>query len=858
MKAFIVFFFLLLILPPTAAAQRMDSVRAVLGEEYAAGSLREFFMGRHWRSAWTTPFAVVVLDLQGEAGGLTPVREAGGIQSRTLYFRAAGGREFKFRAINTEPTDVWRSDVRKALINKALFDQITVQLPFAPVVAAELEHAVGLLTSTPRICALPDSPLLGAYRERFAGLVGTLELHPEEHTEEGILYKGSDRVIGTYSMLERLEVREHERVDEVEFCKARLMDVMLGDWDRDTRQWRWAGYREGTDRIWRPVPRDRDQAFSLFDGILPMIVSREARALQSYDSPFPNIRKLSWTGRHLDRRLLGSVTSAQWDSLARHIQVTLSDAVLRRSAEALPREWHGMIAEELYTLLKHRREELTELARRYYEHIASTVEVRGTPGDDVITARRLRDGIVEVSIRSASGFPVYTREFTSEETREIRLFALGGNDSVRIVGTVERSIDVLAIGGPGDDVLVDQSHVSGNFWYFTPIPRAEHAASFYDDDSSTTVVLGAGCTFSGSETRSDITPQERFEPLTEDRGFDLRPYRRLSYNSDDGLLIGGGLVYTRYGFRHEPYVWELAPSVVYATTPQDIQLSFDVRYSSIVPGVMVGLSLFHTELSLGRFYGYGNATKRDADLEANDFYRVDQERMDIRAFLRFRSSEDWTFEMGAAYRYSEIEYAENSAFAQDPVYGDGSFKYGEIFGTIIWDTRDHHLLPMRGVLWSLTGRYFPVALENKHHFADGLLDLRGYLPLHDQLTLALRVRGQNIWGRYPFFHAAYLGGKDDLRGFSRERFAGNTSCLGSGELRYEVGPLQLFLPGTWGLLGFADAGRVFLDGEQSSTLHSAWGGGLWGGFLDKRLSLSALAAKSGERLALYMAAGFTF
>jgi len=858
MKAHHFFILLIHLSVLSAVAQQADTVHTVLGAEYAAGSLRAFFMGRHWREAWTTPFVAPVLDLHREAGGLVPERESGGIQSRTLYFKAADGREFKFRAINTEATDVWRTDVRKALISKALFDQITVQLPFAPVVAAELENAVGLLTSRPRICALPDSPVLAEYRERFAGLVGTLEEHPEEHTAQGILYRGSDRVIGTYSMLEHLETQTEETVDEKEFCKARLMDVMLGDWDRDARQWRWARYREHDRSVWRPVPRDRDQAFSLFDGLLPMIVSREARALQSYDSPFPNIFKLTWTGRHLDRRLLSSVTSAQWDSLAQYIQTVLSDTRLRAAVRQLPREWQQTVGTDVFELMRHRREELPQLARQYYRLVASTVEIRGTPKGDTFVAERTRDGIVQITWRQSGGTRRFFRECTSDETREIRLFGLGGRDSILITGDVDRSIDVIGVGGSDEDVLIDRSHVAGNFWYVTPIPRAEHSSSFYDDDSTTTVVLGPGTTFNGKETLAEMSPADRFEPLNEDRGYDLGLHRRLTYNSDDGLLVGGGVVYTRYGFRHKPYAWELNPSVVYATTPQDIQLTLDARYYSIVPGVMVGVSFFHTELSLGRFYGYGNESPRDEDLEADDFYRVDQERVDVRAFLRFRSADHWVFEMGAAYRYSEIEFAQNSAFALSPVYGAGDLKYGEIFGSIVWDTRDHQLLPMRGAYCTLTGRYFPVVLDNTSHFADGLLDLRAYLPLHPDVTLALRARGQNIWGRHPFYHAAYLGGKDDLRGFSRERFAGDASLLGGGELRIALGSVNLFVPGEWGLLAFGDAGRIFYLGEESDNLHSGWGGGFWAGFLDKRIALSALFALTEERLGLYLNTGFTF
>src|SRR2546425_1710669 len=35
---------------------------------------------------------------------------------------------------------------------------------------------------------------------------------------------------------------------------------------RSPDQWRWARFDEGGVHVWRPIPRDRDQAFSRLDG----------------------------------------------------------------------------------------------------------------------------------------------------------------------------------------------------------------------------------------------------------------------------------------------------------------------------------------------------------------------------------------------------------------------------------------------------------------------------------------------------------------------------------------------------------------------------------------------------------------
>ena len=125
-------------------------------------------------------------------------------------------------------------------------------------------------------------------------------------------------------------------------------------------------------------------------------------------------------------------------------------------------------------------------------------------------------------------------------------------------------------------------------------------------------------------------------------------------------------------------------------------------------------------------------------------------------------------------------------------------------------------------------------------------------------TLALRAGGIRIWGRYPFFEAAFVGGRGSLRGFNSHRFLGDASLYGGAELRLALGSYTLVLPGRWGVFALGDAGRVYLEREASSRWHTAAGGGLWLAFLDRRSTLTFTLARSPERTRLYAQAGFHF
>ena len=55
------------------------------------------------------------------------------------------------------------------------------------------------------------------------------------------------------------------RPDSRAYLKVRLIDQVIGDWDRHRNQWRWARVRRRGER-WQPIPEDRDQAFVRFEG----------------------------------------------------------------------------------------------------------------------------------------------------------------------------------------------------------------------------------------------------------------------------------------------------------------------------------------------------------------------------------------------------------------------------------------------------------------------------------------------------------------------------------------------------------------------------------------------------------------
>jgi outer membrane protein assembly factor BamA len=176
------------------------------------------------------------------------------------------------------------------------------------------------------------------------------------------------------------------------------------------------------------------------------------------------------------------------------------------------------------------------------------------------------------------------------------------------------------------------------------------------------------------------------------------------------------------------------------------------------------------------------------------------------------------------------------------------------------DTRDQPRAARRGIAFGFGGSYYPAALDVTAPFGEGHAEASSYLTAHIPLkpTLALRVAGKKVWGSYPFYEAAYIGGATTVRGFVEHRFAGDAALYGNAELRLSVAKFYLLVPGQLGVFGLGDAGRVYLSGETSDRWHAAAGGGVWLSFLSPANTLSVAAAHSVEGTRLYVKAGLAF
>jgi hypothetical protein len=397
------------------AATAGETRRVVLGERYRAGALRSFLLGRDYRDLWTTPIDVPVLDLGTFAGGLTPLSSGGGRQTRRLTFKGGDGREYKFRTVEKDPLMALPNELRGDAAADLARDQMKSQFPAAALAAEALEDAAGIAYLPSQLFALPDDPRLGRFRGEFAGVVGLLEPSPEEKAPQSTPgLEDVSRVIESKKLFEKMQA-EAARVDAAAYLRARLLDMVIGDWDRHHKQWNWA--KRDADGVWTPIALDRDQAFSRYDGILLALARHVVPSLQMYGDHYGSVLALNSVGFDLDRFLLAGLELPAWEREVQELSRRLTDDVVEQAVNTLPPELVSRRGRFLVHAIEARRDALPKAARQYYRILARAVNVYTSDSAEEVEVTHTPDGcLVRVQIQGDAGPALFDRQFHAGET----------------------------------------------------------------------------------------------------------------------------------------------------------------------------------------------------------------------------------------------------------------------------------------------------------------------------------------------------------------------------------------------------------------------------------------------------------
>ncbi len=813
---------------------------------YDAGVFHRFFMGGLNRDLWSLPIEVEVLDLEHFAGGLTPLRRGGGLQTTSLRLRGADGRLWTFRSVDKDVTRSLDPQLRESVAARVLQDQIGALFPLSAMVVAPLMDAAGVLHADPTLVVMPNDERLGEFLEEFGGLLGWIEIRPDEGPDGTPGFAGSSRVTGSERFLERIEDEQDNRVNSESYLRARLMDLFVGDWDRHPDQWRWAAFEEGDSVRWEPIPRDRDWAFSRIDGFLISLARTLWPHYVGFSHDYESVFGTTWNGRALDRNLLSQVAREDFERVARDLQLRLSDDVISEAVGRLPASYQEALGAEMEAALINRRDRLMDAAMTFYGILSGWVDIFGTDEEDYANVERRADGSVRVTMYEASsagvprGAPYFDRTFVPGETHEVRIFLRGDDDRAVVRGAGSDAIRVRIIGGGSDDTLIDVTDGKGTSFYdhrgdnvFTAAPATEVDESDYKEPDDT----------------ESATHQAR----PRDWGSRWTSLPLIGLNSDVGLFVGETGRRYGYGFRHFPYKTRLDLTAV--VNPTHLRFQAGAAYAfPLARGTSGLISAEVTNREIRRFFGFGNeTTKGDPSVD----FRADRSRAYMEAVVGVRPAPAVSVDFGPAFWFSSPTKEDGTFVEAQAPYGQDDFTQVGLVGRAAWDTRDNPVAPSLGVMLEVEGRYIAEALDTEAAYGGLSGTLTASVPL-GSAGVSMRISGEKVWGDFPFFDGAWIGGSGTLRGFSEYRFVGDAAVTASAQLRSPGADFFLFLPGQVGVMALTDVGRVYLDGEASDSWHSAFGGGLWAYFLKPDYTISIAWAHSAEGNGVYVSLGFGY
>ncbi len=850
---------------PNSPANPSHTVSVRAGPQYERGAFWRTLFGDEWREVWTAPITVPVLDLDAYAGGLTPFK-AGGNQSKTLRMRGADGRTYVFRSTHKNVQKTLADDLQDTPLGAIAQDQAASLHPSCQLVVAVLQDAVGLLHTPPTLVVMPDDPRLGEYRKDFANALGEIEERPDDEGK-GAPFAGANKINGTDKLLENLEESMDQKLDSREYLTARLLDFIVGDTDRGSDQWRFAQYKRDGRVVYRPIPRDRDYAFIRVEGLLMGIGKSVHPRLVDFKDQYPKLKSLVYMTQEFDRGQLVDLPWSAWDKVTSAMQRKLTDDVIERAVKQLPKAHYEKSGPEIAAALQARRNALPTIAREYYLLVNQDAEIFATDQAEHAVIDRHPDGSVSVQVFRTGGDavvasygarpPAFERRFVRDETREIRLHLERGNDAVLVRGSSDRSITVRVIGGEGDDVFADSSHVvhgaathfydaSGSNTYFrgartvvttepfvTPPPQREDGEEEESEDDTREISEERRGRFRDQAPESKDFLEEKFGSGPRDwgKGRDWTPM--TGYRESGGVILGYGPTMTDYGFRYRPYAWraDLRAMVGTRNGGLGLQAQLDRRFENSPWSVSV--FALATQLESNRFYGYGN----DTELIDPALTLVERDEVLAHVLLRYSFNSTSMVSFGPVVEYVKPDVPSGSPAAVDAPLGSDPF--GQIGARVDLTIDRTQVLPdqQSGFGVDVGASAYPAAWDAVESFGEAHALARLFIPM-GWPTLALRAGGQHNWGEFPLHESAFIGGRWTLRGFRWNRFSGDASAFGAAELRVPLFRLTLLTRGQLGAVGFTDVGRVWMNDVSAGDWHTGVGGGLWFGSLGRQVSVT--------------------
>lgn len=788
----------------------------IAGKKYNKSAFHNWLWGSHYRKEWATPVKVKIIHLDSIYGGLTPVEKGGGRQTKNLRLEDRKGKQYVLRSIDKTYTGALPGIFQGTFVETIANDQVSVAHPYAAFTVFKMAEAAKIYHTNPSLVFLPGDKKLGEFNEEFSNQLYLLEERPDGDQRKASNFGNSEDVVETEKMMEKITDENVHRVDQAAWVRARLFDMFVGDWGRHEDQWRWATFKNNDLTIYKPIPRDRDQTFTKYDGLIvsKLAASSTVGYLSSFDHTIKDVNKYNYQARHLDRRLANEPSRQTWIDIANDLQQLLTDAIIENSVKQLPPEVYPISGPGIIAKLKSRRDHLLEYANEYYTVLAEEVDIVGSKQNDHFEITNVGTGEVTIQMfkqdnkGNRSGQPFYSRTFLKDETKEIRIFGLDGHDNFNIAYP-GKAIKIRIIGGPSKDVFT-----------YTASTENKHIA-IYDNVNNQFKT--------GNKVKINISPDSSVHLYNYNAyKFDKKGFKPgISFSREDRLYVSLGYIIQKQEWRKAPFGNQHEFLVNYSLMQKAFSFQYKALYNQLIGKWNVGFDANY-DLVRDMFYlGTGNNSIKS--FEDREFYRMRSREVNSGLhFIRPLDSNN-TVTVSGLYRSIKIlkdsgKFISVNQLTLDPsVYNPQSFAGMQV--EYRYEKFNDNNLPTKGFHFSSAGS-FTTGLKTSNSFArfTGLAGI--YFPVLPNVIAVVRAGAATVTGHPPFYELNRLGGGSSVRGYLRFRFYGKTTFFNQNELQWHIKVKSWLMNGKIGFLGFVDNGRVWQPGEESNIWHNGYGFGV--------------------------------
>jgi hypothetical protein len=826
---------------------KADSIMVRVHPKYdSVSNFHRRWFGENYRKEWAAETKLPVIRLSQIHGGLKAESIGGGFQTHSLRLIDKDGKEWVLRSVEKQPEKILPDEFQETFAKDWVNDAMSAQHPFSALVVPPLADAARVPHANPIIGVVSPDPVLGQYANIFANKVCLLE-----EREPGGKSDNTVKMIG--KMLEDND----NTVDGDEFLRARLLDLLIGDWDRHGDQWRWRDEDKGKGKFYTAVPRDRDQVFYTNQGVLPTIAAQPwvAPNLQGFSGEIYSVKYSLWKTMFMQRWPSVQYSHEQWTKIVNDFVAAETDDVLEAGLRRLPESSYKLRHDVLLKQLKERRANIPAEMEYYYKFINKIVDIHTSNKNELVTVKDEPNGSLNVIINKINKDgeikdTLMNQNYHPDITKELRIYVSGGDDKV-VLDNATSPIKLRFIDSTGTKTY--------------NIVKSLNTVQLYD--------RGKKLSITGDESRvnkhiskdSANTSYLRVNLMNV-----IAPLANISYNPDEGVLLGAGFKYTHQeGFQKLPYNDVQTVFASHSFTTKAFKIKYNGEWIHAF-----GKADFLMDAQLDfpdniNFFGRGNETLFVKVGDYRKYYRTRFDNFTFSPAFRWRNESGTSVTVGPAFQYYKLDVDDNIGRfityplltnAPDSYTFDKTKMHAGIVVNFTSDKRNDKVLPAWGSFVNIKLQEFNGLNNNSTSFAQLIPQVALYKSLNAKSTIVLadRVGGGITIGKTAFYQSLFLGGQDNLLGYRLYRFAGQHSFYNNLELRIKLTDFASYIvPGQIGVIGFYDIGRVWENGQSSDKWHNGTGAGFY--VAPARLAvIKIIAAYSEEGWYPYLSTSFRF